>query len=223
MNETVITVQGHHSAWYPPERATVQLNIGFDGPDRQSVFDATTRAADTVRSMIVALHEAEAGPISRWSSDSVSVWNERPWNNEGKQLALVFHASIGFTVRFTDFDVMTRWLDAVAAVDSVTVGGIEWSLTATSKASVLADAQSLAVADAVTRATVFAQSVGLESVRALALADPGMLGDHGSGPGAPPLARGMMMAESAGARVGLALTPQRIEVSASVDARFVAA
>ncbi|GAA3889410.1 SIMPL domain-containing protein [Leifsonia kafniensis] len=224
MNETVIIVQGHNAAWYPPERATVQLSIGFDGPDRQSVFDATTRAAETVRSMIVTLGAAQPGPISRWSSDSVSVWNERPWNNEGKQLALVFHATIGFTVRFNDFEVMTRWLDAVAAVDSVTVGGIEWSLTAVRKAAVFAEAQSLAVADAVTRATVYARSLGLESVRAIALADPGMLGDHGSGPAPGPLARGaMMMADSRGGRAELALTPQRIEVSASVDARFVAA
>lgn len=221
MNETVITVQGHDAAWYSPERATVQLGIGFDGPDRQSVFEATTRAAETVRSMVVALSEAQSSPISRWSSDSVSVWNERPWNNEGKQLPLVFHAAITFTVRFSDFDVMAHWLDAVAAVDSVAVGGIEWSLTAARKAAVLADAQSLAVTDALTRATVFARSLGLETVRAIALADPGMLGDHGSAP--VPLARGaMMMADSGAGRSGIALTPQRIEVSASVDARFVA-
>ncbi len=221
MSETVITVQGQNHAWYPPERATVQLAIGFDGPDRQSVFDATTRAAETVRSMILALSEAQSAPVSRWSSDSVAVWNERPWNNEGKQLAVVFHAAIGFTVRFNDFDVMTRWLDAVASVDSVTVGGIEWSLTAVRKAAVFAEVQSLAVADALTRATVYARSLGLETVRAIALADPGMLGDHGSA--AAPMARGaVMIAESRGGRSELVLTPQAIEVSASVDARFIA-
>lgn len=221
MNETVITVRGQNVAWYAPERATVTLTIGFDGPDRQSVFDATTRAAETVRSMILALHDSQSGPISRWSSDSVGVWNERPWNNEGKQLALVFHAAIGFTVRFVDFDVMTRWLDGVAAVDSVTVGGVEWSLAAVREAAVLAEVQSLAVADAVTRATTYAHSLGLESVRAIALADPGMLGESGSAPG--PMARGaMMMSDRGGNRAELALTPQRIEVSASVDARFVA-
>jgi uncharacterized protein YggE len=221
MNETVITVQGHNATWYPPERATVQLVIGFDGPDRRSVFEATTRAAETVRARIVALHEADPAPVSRWSSDSVNVWNERPWNNEGKQLPLVFHAAINFTVRFGDFDVMARWLEAVAAVDSVTVGGIEWSLTTAHQAEARAEAQTLAVADAVTRATIFARSLGLDTVRAFALADPGMLGDQGSAP--LPMARGaMMMADKVSGGAALGLTPQRIEVSASVDARFVA-
>ena len=35
---TLITVQGHFTAWYPAERATVLLAVGFDGAERESVL-----------------------------------------------------------------------------------------------------------------------------------------------------------------------------------------
>lgn len=219
VNETVITVQGEFSAFFPPEWATVHLNVGLEGPERQAVFDATTRSADAVRESIATLHDAAAGPVNQWSSDTVNVWSSKPWNNEGKQLPPVFHAAIGFTARFSDFPAMARWIEDAAALDGVTIGGIEWSLTPARQTTVKAEVRSRAVKDAVAKASVYAQSIGLGTVRAIALADPGMLGEQG---GSPASGGYELMSAVGGSGGELSLKPEEIEVQAKVDARFVA-
>ena len=219
MQETVITVQGRFSDWYKPERATVDLGVSFEGSDRQPVFEHATRAADIVRSTITSLHDAQAGPVTWWSSDTLAVWSTKPWNNEGKQLAPVVHAAINFSVRFSDFEALARLIEVVAGIDGVSVGNITWSLTAGRETSVTAEVRSRAVKDAVAKASVYAQSIGLGSVRAIALADPGMLGDQGGGP-IPFAAAGMRMGSAGGTE--LVLKPEDIEVTAVVDARFIA-
>jgi uncharacterized protein YggE len=66
----------------------------------------------------------------------------------------------------------------VSSVDSVTVGSIDWALTEARTTGVTAEVRSRAVKDAVAKASVYAQSIGLGSVTAVAIADPGMLGDQ---------------------------------------------
>ena len=226
MTDTIITVQGEYSAWYPAERATVSASVHADGPKRDVVFARAVEASDTVRNLIESIHDKEAGPITWWSSDSVRVWSERPWNNDGKQLAPVFHAAVDFSAKFKDFEALARWVESAAAVDAVTVGSISWDLTDATRTSATVEVRSRAVKDAVAKASVYAQSIGLGSVTAIALADPGMLGDPsgGSGGGAQPVfARGAMKAQfDSGGGAQLALKPEEIAVASVVDARFVA-
>jgi uncharacterized protein YggE len=222
MTETTISVQGHHSAWYPAERATVIVAIGFDGPDRETVFEAATASLDALRQTVEALHDASAGPITWWSADSVRVWSQRPWNQDGVQLDPVHNAALDLTAKFKDFDALSRWIETVVAIPGANIGSIDWSLTESRQTSVLAEVRSRAVKDAVSKASVYAQSIGLGSVTATAIADPGMLGDASS-TAAPQYDR-MMMKSGIGSVGGdaLALKPEQIEVTASVDARFVA-
>jgi hypothetical protein len=220
-NETVITVQGEYTARYAPERALATISIGFEGPDRGPVFELTTDVADGVRARIVELHDPGAGPVTWWASDSVRVWSSKPWNNEGKQLPPVHHSTIEFRVRFNDFPALARWIEEIALVDGATVGGIEWDLTDPRRTVVTAEVRSRAVKDAVSKATVFAQSIGLGTVRAIALADPGMLGDQGTAsPGNYDELNAVVVGHSSGGE--LSLKPADIEVSAAVDARFLA-
>ena len=221
MTETTISVQGHHSAWYPAERATAVVSIGFDGPDREPVFEAATASLAAVRETVEGLHDAVAGPITWWSADSVRVWSQRPWNQDGVQLDPVHHAALDLTAKFKDFEALSRWIEAVVAIPGAGISSVEWSLTESRETSVLAEVRSRAVKDAVSKASVYAQSIGLGSVTATAIADPGMLGDAGS-TSAPQFDRMMMKSGIGSAEASLALKPEQIEVSASVDARFVA-
>jgi len=220
MAETVITVRGEFSAWYPAERATVVASIQVDGAARDAVFSAATTAADTVRASIESLHDSAAGPVTWWSSDSVRVWSERPWNNEGKQLDLVYSAAIGFRVKFSDFAALALWVEQTSAVDGATIASVSWDLTDATRNAVTTEVRSRSVKDAVTKASVFAQSIGLGSVSAIALADPGMLGDQSSAP--TPIAEMRMMKSMSDGDGSLQLKPEEIEVSSVVDARFVA-
>jgi uncharacterized protein len=225
MTDTIITVQGEHSAWYPAERAVVRAGVHAWGAKRDAVFDRAKRAADTVRSSIEQHYDRDAGPITWWSSDSVRVWAERPWSNDGKQLPPVFHAAQDFTAKFRDFDTLARWVETTAEIPDAVVASITWDLTEATRTSATAEVRSRAVKDAVAKATVFAQSIGLRTVKAIALADPGMLGEQGAASGAggamasPMLARSF---KSADAAPELALKAEEIAVAATVDARFVA-
>lgn len=222
MTETMITVQGRFSAFYPAERATVEVAVHNEAAKRQPAFSATVAASDSVRELVTGLHDPKAGPVTWWASDSVQVWTEKPWNHEGKQLPPVFHARVTFTVKFSDFAALTQWIESVSAIDGVSVGSVAWSLTEGHKTGITAEVRSRAVKDAVAKASVYAQSIGLGAVHAIAIADPGMLGDQVHGNGSPET--GFMRAAKLSSDAGpaLSLKPEDIEVSAVVDARFIA-
>lgn len=219
--ETILTVQGTASEWFEAERATVNITVSHDGPKREPVFEATTSVGAQVTA---ALKELEGSAITRWSSDRVSVWSNRPWNNEGKQLAPVYYAALSASARFQDFDALSALVERFATVTGVTIASITWDLTEERRLAVTSDIQSRAVQDATVKATTYARAAGFSTVSPIAIADPGMLGDGSTGPGPMPIARGagkMMMAMDAqGGGTPLTFTPDRIEVSASVDARF---
>jgi len=222
MTETVISVQGQHTAWYTAERASVVVSISFDGPQRNPVFVSATAAVDAVRETVLSRFDKNTGPITWWSADTVRVWSERPWNNEGKQLDPVHHAALDLTAKFNDFEALAAWIELVVAIPGANISGIEWSLTDASRTSATTEVRSRAVKDAVAKASVYAQSIGLGSVTATAIADPGMLGNGGS---SGPIAMDRMMMKSSFAPDGagaLDLKPEQIEISAAVDARFVA-
>lgn len=222
MSETVISVQGHHSAWYPAERATVVVSVAADGPDRDPVFAAATEALDALRRTVEPLHNAAKGPITWWAADSVRVWSQRPWSEDGKQLDPVHYAALDLTAKFSDFAELARWIERVVVISGANLGSIEWALTDARQTSVLAEVRSLAVKDAVSKASVYAQSIGLASVTATAIADPGMLGDSSPMPQAAHERLMMKASFDSAAGAPLDLKPEQIEVSASVDARFVA-
>ena len=224
MTDTIITVQGEYAAWYPAERATASVGVHADGAKRDAVFARAVEASDALRNLIESIHDKDSGPITWWSSDSVRVWSERPWNQEGKQLPPVFHAAVDFSAKFSDFEALSGWVESAAGIDAVTVGSISWSLTDATRTSATIEVRSRAVKDAVAKATVYAQSIGLGTVKAIALADPGMLGDPSSVGGAPQpaFARAAMKAQFDGGGAQLALKPEEISVASVVDARFVA-
>jgi len=220
MTDTVITVRGEFSAWYPAERATVVASIQMDGAARDEVFSRATAAADEVRESIELLHNSSNGPVTWWSSDSVRVWSERPWSNEGTQLDLVYSAAIGYRVKFSDFAALALWVETVSAIEGGTVSSVSWDLTEATRNAAITEVRSRSVKDAVTKASVFAQSIGLGSVTAVALADPGMLGEQGSSPS--PIAEARMMKAMNDSGGSLQLKPEEIEVASVVDARFLA-
>ncbi|MBX3091811.1 MAG: SIMPL domain-containing protein [Cryobacterium sp.] len=223
MTETIITVQGSHTEHFPAERATVRFTVEFDGAERDSVFASATRSSNSLRDRILAIHDEKSGPITRWSSDSVRVWGNRPWNEHGNQLAIVYHASIDVTAKFDDFEVLAQFVEESLDIDGVSIGNIEWTLTEKHTRTVMDDVLSKAVADAVAKATVYAKAVGLGTVTAVAIADPGMLGDRNDAGGEFGMERTLFMkAGDAGDSGRLSLKPRDIQVSSTVDARFVA-
>ena len=100
---TEITVRGSFAAFQPPERGTVQATVAFEGPAMEPVYDRVARDLEAVKASIAPLHAPDHGPVIRWSTQDVRTWSSRPWNQDGKQLPPVHHASVGVEEKFRDF------------------------------------------------------------------------------------------------------------------------
>lgn len=221
---TEITVRGSYSAFQPPERATVRASLGFEGPQMQPVYDRVVRDLEAVKASIGEIHDPERGPVTWWSTQHVRTWADRPWNQDGKQLPLVHHASVGVHVKFRDFAVLTRWVAGhVEGTAGFSLEGVHWALTERLRHQLARDVRARAVRDAAERAQEYADALELGPVRAVALADAGMLGNglHPIGGHAEAaFMRGGAAKDSDAAE--LALAPEDIEVAVVVDGRFVA-
>ncbi len=224
MADTVITVRGSFDSYFPPERATVNLAVGHQGPEKAAVYARTTAAAARVTEVLGGITDPEQGPVTWWSSDRVRTWSEKPWNQEGKQLPLVFHATVGVEAKFKDFVALARFIDEVVVLPGVSVRGLTWTLTEARKREVVREARQRAVQDATERAADYASAAGLTTVTVAAVADVGMLGgdtNYTSSGGNVAFARAAAAPGGAG-EASLDLTPSDVAISASVDARFLA-
>lgn len=218
MSEVSITVRGSFESRHRPERATVQLAVSVEGATKDTVYAAASQSANAVAGSVAPLVHAEHGPVTWWASDQVRTWSHRPWADNGRQLPQVHHAAVDFQVRFSDFEALSRWLTSVVGLPGAAVTGIDWTLTEPRKAQLLNQVRTAAVLDARDKAQSYAGSLGLTTVRPVAIADVGMLG-----PGEPQLpSPRMMMAAKAESAGDISFAPQEIVLSAEVDARFVA-
>ncbi|MBO1740831.1 SIMPL domain-containing protein [Leifsonia sp. TF02-11] len=220
MADTIITVQGEYELTHPAERGIVRLTVGYEGEQRDEALALTTQRHTSLVAELRELHNPQSGPVTSWASDQLRVWGDRPWNQDGRRLAPVYHAEVGIEATFSEPAALSDWLSVVSMLDGVAIQGVIWTLTEAKRQSITQEARRRAVENAVAKATVYATSLGLSSVRPLALSDPGMLGD-GPAPGQPvPLAARAMSADFGGAT--LALKPEDITVAVQVHARFAA-
>lgn len=219
MSTDTIIITVHGSAWadIDPEQCTVRFTITADGPDRSPVVERVTADLFAMSAVLSALQDA--GPVDRWSADRVQVSGQRPWTSDGTQAAVVHRASVSGLAIVSDLAAVPELVDALAEHETAAVDSLEWSLTDARLEFERTQTRIAAVGDAVAKAEVLATAIGLRSVSAVALADPGLL-DGGSG-GPTPLREKSMMAMSAPGG-GLSLRPEPIRVEAAVDARFVA-
>lgn len=220
MSETIITVQGEHEERRPAERGVVRVQVAYDGPDREETLARATARHAELAAGLRELTEATGGPVSRWHSEQLRVWGDRPWSQTGEQLPLVHHAQLGVEAEFADPAALSDWVASVSLRDGVTIDGVTWSLTEETRAGLVDAVATLAVRDAVATAQLYATALGLSDVRPIALSDPGLLGDAGTPPPPAPFAARLVAADAtAGA---LALRPDEIRVAVQVHGRFAA-
>ncbi|MFE1663724.1 SIMPL domain-containing protein [Microbacterium sp. P02] len=222
MSEVIITVRGEHETRVAPEEAVATISVKAEGTDRGAVFERIAALAAPLRADLTA--RAEDGTIAEWSSQRATVWANRPWNNEGKQLALVHYASVEISATFLDFAALSWWVSDVAERDGVQVDGVQWRLSPATAKDTEADAAATAVRVAVDRATAYASAIGLTSVSPVEIADIGLLTRQAQDVGAPApkMMRAMAMSSMDGVGPSVQFQPEDIVVSAGVEARFVA-
>lgn len=220
MSDVTITVRGENEARILPERATIRVTVRAEGADRASVVAQLMQLSDPVRAGIS--QRKDAGTVAEWSSKRLAVSADRPWNSEGKRLAVIYHASIDFSATFTDPAEISLWVSDISTWDGVEIGWVDWHLTAQTRARVERDVASSAVSVAVARAEAYATALGLTSVTPLEIADAGLI-SHGQTPAAPQLLKARGSAFAAGdSAPAMQYEPDEIVVFATVEARFSA-
>ncbi|MGC0370510.1 SIMPL domain-containing protein [Microbacterium sp. SLBN-111] len=214
MSQVTITVRGESETRVRAEEAAVRVTVSTDGPARGPVVERAQERAASVQDGLVA--HLRSGEVSEWSSARVSVWSDRPWNNEGAQLPLVHHASVELSATFTDAGALSWWLGDVAESDDVQVTAVDWRLARDTRVGVERKVAAAAVQVAVERAAAYAEALGLASVTAVEIADAGLLESR------PDAASPRMMFAKADAGPSFSLQPPELVVSATVEGRFVA-
>lgn len=216
MSEVIITVRGEHELRVAPERATVRLSVALDGPEREAVAQRVLALAGPVRESIVS--REEAGSVTAWTSQRLSVYAERPWNADGRRLAPVYRASIDFTATFADISELSLWATELSAEDGVALGGVDWHLTPETEREVEREVSTQAVGVAVSRARAYAEALGLSTVIPLEIADRGLISAETAG-FAPVAMRAAGAFDTAPA---MEFQGEEITVSATVEGRFSA-
>ncbi len=215
---TTIAVTGRADERVEPELGAVSLTVGTSGAGRESILRSVGEAHER---LLAEVRELEAsGALESWSAGQLRVWSHRPWNAEGRQLPLVHQANADVEVVFRDLESLGSWVGAVSGAQHVSVGGIDWRLTEETRARVQEAAQRGAVADAVRKAGVYAEALGLGAPVPVELADHGMLSEQ-----PVPLMHQATMVRAMAADAGAPATefaPAKLVIEASVDARFTA-
>lgn len=175
-----------------------------------------------MKASVTRLQTGDPAPITWWSAGQLRTWSQRPWHKDGKQLPMVHHAGVDIDVKFRDFDALSRWVgEHVSGTGGFRVAQVVWALTAARRDALFADARTRAVRDAVARAQQYADALELGAVRPVAIADAGMLAAQVL----PESGHGGTFLRAAASPAGggdVELLPEDIEVSATVDARFLA-
>jgi uncharacterized protein YggE len=217
--DTQIAVTGRAEVRIAPELGAVALAVSGSGPHRDGVVQQIGGAHHDLLAEIRAL-EADSA-LDSWSAGQLRVWAHRPWNAEGKRLPLAHEARADVELVFTDLSRLGDWVSTAASREFVAIAGVDWRLTDATNRRVGQEAQRGAVADAVEKARVYADALGLGAPTALEIADHGLLSTQPGGP-AP---QGVMMRAAAygGAQQTTEFVPADLVIEASVDARFSAA
>ncbi len=201
------------------------------GTDKQRAFDDTAAAAEQLSTELRYLHHPDEGPATDWTASDLDLGAQHRWSQDGDRLPDEHYASIRISAEFADFAELNRFTGAIAQVDGGSIDGTRWSITEASTTAAEREARAGAVRDARDRAQVYADALDLGAVRALSVAEPGLLrSPAASALGGTPVSAdadegGIMPVAPAGPpapTTHIEQTPEGINVTAAVEARFVA-
>jgi uncharacterized protein YggE len=213
----VISVRGEAFVDVAPERVLVHVVVDIDGPDKAAVLHRATEARERAVAAARDVYDADRGPIVEWSASGLQVWSDRPWSSDGAQLPLVFHSRSTLDAMFADLDAVGAWTDRVSAIDGVSISGLNWSLTDSTRRTLEEQCQRDAVAGAVAKASVYASSLGFDTVHPIDISEPGVFSPQLPDAGA---FRKMSLASAESGPTEFA--PERLRVAVEVHARFEA-
>lgn len=208
-----IAVSGSASTSLPAEVGAVQVVVTADDADASV---AAARAFELQSQLIREVQSAAADSAVSWFAENV--YTRTVSTVQDYEDAVEHRAQVALTVKFTDFDALSRWVSVAAGIPGVSISRVSWELTDEARAAAEKFVRVEAVRDAVVKAGAYASAVDMRRPRLVAVYEPGLR------PGAPP-ASGYVggVTRSAGAAGdGFQLKPSPIRVTAQITADFQA-
>jgi uncharacterized protein YggE len=206
----VVAVRGETVREVDPEIATFAVTASARDRDRQETLRRLAGRVDALR----ALLDGYAGAIESRETSGLYV---HPETKRSGEKVTGYAGRVTTTVRVTDFAVLGELMLRLADQELTSVGGPWWELRPDSP--VYREARRAAIDEAVARAREYAAALGARVTRLVELTDAGL------GGGVTFVERGMVPRGYAGSVDGgapqLDLEPQRQQVRASVEARFL--
>ena len=218
---TEITVRGRSSVSEPPERGTVHATISFEGPAMEPVYERVARDVDNVKRSVESLRtdRRTCDALVRTGSAHLVFAAVEPGR---EKLPVVYHARVDVEVEFRDFTELSRWITAHTN-DTEGVQDLRRRVVTAPPCAATTFVGRFAPRPSRMRSGALSSMPmrsHLGQVRPVAVADAGML-SAGPMPGGGHDV-GLMRSMAVGSAPEVELAPEDIEVSATVDARFVA-
>jgi uncharacterized protein YggE len=200
-SEGRITVSGEGSVFAVPDMAVISMGATAEAKTAKAAMDQTS---DITAAILAQLSGFEIAPRDIQTSDlSLNpVWTNRGDTNDRPRID-GYQASNRVTVRIRDLDTLGPVLDAVLTDGANRLGGLQFALSDPEPA--MNDARRLAVADAVAKATLFADAAGVELGALISLSETGIM-----------MPRPEMMSMARAADAGVPVAQGEAEVMAGV-------
>jgi len=215
-----ITVVGTHEYSVPPERGTIHLDVGFEGPELAGVLSASADLVNELNRHLEALRSGDAAPVTWHAVGPLGTRSWRPYNNQGLVMPLRHAASAHVQAKFRDFEALARFTGEWGARDGVRTGQVVWTLTDGRRTALESATLERAVQDARRRALVIARAAGAGEVEAVEVADPGLLSGTRGGAEAPQHHAAALRAAADSGESAAAVLPEDVRGTATVHARY---
>ncbi|MCJ1229623.1 hypothetical protein MMC12_006292 [Toensbergia leucococca] len=220
-----IHVQGTSVLQRPAERGALSVAVSSDGLSQEMVSKQITSTSNQLQNMFKELApKTEAGlptetaPVTVFSMTSVRTRSWIPEDKDGNPLFRKYEASTQFEVIFRDFDRLGQVATTLLTMPHAEIKSTSWRLTDETMESMGSESRQMAMRNAVQKATDYADVVGRKvvaveitdqysSTRGRATQSLGRSGERGT--------------KTSVSVNSLVLKPEDVELSASVDVRFV--
>lgn len=207
-NSRTIHVRGQGKATSPPDMATVHTGVVTIAPQASDALAANSRAMQRI--MEVLKENKVAAKDIQTSSFAVQPEYERDQRGRTKPKIVGYRVSNQVRIRIRDIADLGKVLDALVQAGSNQVSGISFGID--DPTGVLNQARNRAVADARSRANLYAQAAGVRVGKVLTISEQSIQMPR------PQMMANTFMAEARSASVPVATGEQQLQ--ASVDVVF---
>ena len=173
-----LTVTGKAEIPHSAERAVINVSVSSQGLNKAAVSDEVITTAKHIESLLRQLSPTDssaeakaAAPLAHWNKTSLSFTSYVPTDNDGRELARNYKASVGFDIRFKEFKALGGFGARISSLPHVEVRKIEWILTTETEKSFHSQLRRDATVDAMEKARDYCDVLGCTNVKPVKLAE----------------------------------------------------